>query len=290
MTEWTPRTFASGRNSRCAPLRRLRRLLESMNRVASRGPDPLSVFEGASSILPEPPIVIWNVGGAADLTPVSKADEILRRARAASGAADVPPDPYRRAPAKRPVLLIVSDKDDSAVPAGLERAVAGDENRTCCFGNFPREAAFRRDCLHQFRWRESSEDDAATGTADRAVGVRNRAHVSLALPEGYGRPVLLVYLHMDNRHAWERILRRLGGVDILYCTRRGASPPLRHPKHLDEADLWNAILSAPKNSRPRFWTCDAEVFVPPAEGLVVDEAGIYGKPGLWIAPWAIGGK
>ena len=102
-------------------------------------------------------------------------------------------------------------------------------------------------------------------------------HISI-LRFAHIRNVCMIYLHMEHQLALDHFIRPLEiPVSVLSSRRRGTCweslfPPNGH--------LWKEITE--KGPTASFWICDNEVFPQPQnQGRIIQQAGSYGKVGIW---------
>jgi hypothetical protein len=263
----------------------LRRLLGTPR--LEQGTDPFDWFLGLKSEGGDP-LVVWNLGGAADAVnwPVA-----VQNALACVGAPDartavgLSHDRWRTTP----ILYVVSDRS-SAVLRGLEHRLSGDEETMSrAFGHWSRRFRFGVSGWRQYAFLSAVDAARLAATPEPPTGHRIASASTQATVVGSeltdGPPLLVVYLHVDNGIAWNDILAPTDcRVDILISTCRGTSYRSLEPSAGAAATLWADLTRAPARLLPAIWCCDLEVFTPPRDWDVRLESGKYASPGVAIPP------
>ncbi len=224
------------------------------------------------------PRVVWNLGGAADTSMLLT--RVLPDAQRVW--CDVP---------VRPVIYIVSDRDQRVFAGLCAALVGGDVPTPYEFGHFANEWRFSRSGWAQFSFLPPQEAEglAATRTYPSGTRIANATiHATVATSEMLeDARVIVVYLHVDHEVAWSRILSPAScRVDALMSTRRGTNFEELMPSAGDRAALWRLIVQGKPDLRPQLWCCDSEVFIPPTSWDVLRRGGSYGDPGIAVPPWA----
>ncbi len=269
----------------------LRRLLGAPQ--LGKGTDPFDWFLGLKRDGGEP-LVVWNLGGAADAVnwPLAVRNALAGvRAPDARAAVELTHAHWPTTP----VVYVVSDRS-SDVLRGLRHRLAGDaDTMSGSFGHWSSRFRFGVSGWRQYAFLPTADAARLAATPERPSGHRIASASVQATVVGSvladGPPLLVVYLHVDHGIAWNDILARTDcRVDILVSTCRGTAYRSLDPSAGVDATLWAALTRAPPRLFPAIWCCDSEVFTPPRGWDVRRESGEYATPGVAIPPpgWAEG--
>ena len=242
----------------------LQRLLGAPRR--GRGTDPFDWFL-RSCLRRAPttrPLVVWNLGGAAD------AEHWPRAVQSALACARDAGSRWPHGPGW--------DVDWPTTPI-----VYGE------FGHWTRRFRFDVSGWRQYAFLDATDARRLARTPELPIGNRIASAAVQATVVGSllvnGPPLLVVYLHVDNRIAWAEVLSRLERrADMLISTCRGTSCLSLEPSAGEEATLWADLHRLAPRLLPPIWCCDAQIFSPPRGWDVRRAPGEYASPGVALRP------
>ena len=213
------------------------------------------------------PLVVWNLGGAADFTMLQSVMS-NRYGQALSMVSEVDHP-------MRPILFMVSDSS-SVVRKGLLRALneecTEEKKRSCSmeFGFWGQEWKLQDADFAHHCFRPETDDE-----------VERRPVTVVFWKSMEQRPLCLLYLHVRHSVAIDALIRPSElPIHLLVSTRRGTTWQSLFPP---TGSLWLELMNGPT---PLIWSCDSEIFPPPTDrGRLIESSGGYGVPGVWLSNW-----